>query len=192
MSVFDVDAQKLIEKVAAELRKIEDIEAPEWAQFVKSGAHRERPPQREDWWYIRAASILRAIYKKGPIGVSKLRSKYGGAKNRGVKPNRFTKASGKVIRVILQQLELSDLVKRADSGVSKGRIITPKGQSILDKAAISLGKAKPKKVEAKPKKVEKAKPKAEKKEKEVKKAEKENVKQKTKSKEKKTDKSKQA
>ena len=81
VSVFDVNAQQLVEKVAAELKKIEGIEAPEWAQFVKSGAHRERPPARADWWYIRAASILRTIYKKGPVGVSKLRSKYGGASN---------------------------------------------------------------------------------------------------------------
>ena len=111
MSVFDVDAQKLVEKVAAELKKIKEMEAPEWSQFVKSGAHKERPPQREDWWYIRSASILRTIYKKGPVGVSKLKSKYGGAKNRGVKPHRFTKASGKVIRTILQQLEDAELVK---------------------------------------------------------------------------------
>jgi small subunit ribosomal protein S19e len=106
---------------------------PEWARFVKTGSHNERPPVRVDWWYIRAAAILRTIYKNGPVGISKLRSKYGGAKNRGRKKHKFTKGSGKVIRTIVQQLEEKGYFKRAPKG--KGRLVTSQGQSLLEKTA---------------------------------------------------------
>ncbi len=173
VAVFDVPAQKLVEKVALELKKLPELDAPEWTIFVKTGVHKERPPERADWWHIRAASVLRTIYKSGPIGVSKLRSKYGGGKRRGVEPKKFKKASGKIIRTILQRLEKVELIKRVDAGVSKGRIITAKGQAMLDKAAgviskemphvekIDVAKAKPKE-KGEEKKAEKAEVKAEK------------------------------
>lgn len=156
-SINDVEPRKLIEAVAKDL----DITMPEWAQFVKTGAHAERPPVEDNWWKIRAAAILRTIYKDGPVGVSKLRTKYGGRKNRGVKPHRFYKASGKIIRTMLQQLESAELVKKAEKG--KGRIISAKGQAVLDNAANQIsGKSKTsaKKVEKKAE-VKEEKPKAE-------------------------------
>ena len=131
VSVYDVDATALIEKLAGKLAK--EIKMPEWANFVKTGSHKERPPVLENWWYIRAAAILRTIYKNGPVGVSKLRSKYGGAKNRGRKRHKFTKGSGKVIRIIVQQLEEKGYLKRAPKG--KGRLTTSQGQSLLEKTA---------------------------------------------------------
>lgn len=132
VSVHDVDATELINKAAEKL----EIQMPEWAKFVKTGAHRERPPVQKNWWQIRAAAVLRTIYKDGPVGVSKLRSKYGGSKNRGVAPNAFRKGSGKILRVVMQQLESLNLVKKAEKG--KGRIITPAGQSFLEKVATEI------------------------------------------------------
>lgn len=129
----DVLPQKLAREVAEALK--EKIKAPTWAVFVKTGTHKERPPLEKDWWYIRAASVLRAVYRNGPVGVSKLRSKYGGNKRRGVKPPRFTKASGNILRKILQQLETAGYVAKVKDGVHKGRIITPAGISLLSKAA---------------------------------------------------------
>lgn len=151
VSIHDVDASALINKLATKLSK--DIKMPAWAQFVKTGAHNERPPVREDWWQIRAAAILRTIYKNGPVGISKLRSKYGGSKNRGRKPHKFTKGSGKVIRTVVQQLETSGFLKRAEKG--KGRIVTSQGQSLLEKtaSAVYTKRSAPKKVEKTAKKV---------------------------------------
>jgi small subunit ribosomal protein S19e len=141
VSPTDVSPQELVREVANALK--EKITQPKWAAFVKTGAHKERPPLEKDWWYIRAASVLRTIYKSGPVGVSKLRSKYGSTKSRGVKPPRFTKASGSILRKILQQLESVGLVTKVKEGVHKGRIITPAGVSLLAKAAarIKLKKA---------------------------------------------------
>jgi len=138
VSVYDVDANELIEKAAKELKKIAELKMPDWAFFVKTGVHKERQPVSGDWWYVRAASILRKLYLASPIGVSKLRTKYGGKKNRGNKPGRFYKGGGKVIRSILQQLEKAEFIKKAEKGVHKGRVITKKGKSFLDKLAKSL------------------------------------------------------
>jgi small subunit ribosomal protein S19e len=129
----DVSPQKLAREVANALK--DKITAPKWAVFVKTGTHKERPPLEKDWWHIRAASVLRTVYRNGPVGVSKLRSKYGGNKRRGVRPPQFTKASGAILRKILQQLETAGMVMKVKDGVHKGRVITPAGISLLSKAA---------------------------------------------------------
>ncbi len=131
---YDIPPIKLILEVSQALKKIDSIQAPEWMQYVKSGAHRERPVTQKDFWHIRAASLMRTLNKSGPIGVSKLRSKYGGARNRGVRPERFKKGSGSIIRHILTQLETAELVKKE----GRGRILTTKGISLLDKAAAKI------------------------------------------------------
>ena len=133
MAIYDVDTNELLEKAAEALKKAEAVKIPKWAAFVKTGVGKERPPERRDWWYVRAASILRKIYMKGPIGVSKLRSNYRTKKNRGHKLEKVCKTSGKITRTILQQLEKAELIKFAEKGVHKGRAITKKGKSFLGK-----------------------------------------------------------
>ena len=134
MAVYDKNANELINKAAEELKKIESIKAPDWARFCKTSCAKERPPVDRDWWYKRSASMLRRLYiSKGPIGVSKLRKKYGDRTNRGHKPDKFYRGSGNIARKILQQLEKSGFAKKAEIGVHKGRVITPRGKSFLDK-----------------------------------------------------------
>ena len=67
--VYDVPADVLIERLA-EILKNEDIPAPSWTPFVKTGAHADKPPQDSEWWHTRCASIMRKIYFNGPIGVN--------------------------------------------------------------------------------------------------------------------------
>lgn len=132
-TTYDYEAGELISRAAEELKNFSSIKMPDWAKFVKTGRHAERPPDNPDWWFIRAAALLRKIYTKGPIGISKLRVLYGGKKNRGVKREHFYRAGGKIIRVILQQLENEGLVRKVDLKQGKpGRIITPKGMKFLD------------------------------------------------------------
>jgi len=133
-SVLQVKPEKLIESLKEELKKIEEIKPPEWSYFVKSGRHRQRPPEQEDFWYIRAASILRQLYLR-PVGVERLRTYYGGRKNRGRAPSKFYKASGSIIRKILQQLEKSGLIEKS----KKGRKLTPHGHRLLLKVAKAVG-----------------------------------------------------
>ena len=134
VSIRDIKGSELITKAAEELKKVKEMDMPQWALFVKTGAGKDRPPMKLDWWHMRSASVLRRIALTGPIGVSKLRTKYSNRKNRGYKPEKTYKASGKIIRTILQQLEKSGFIRYAEKGVHKGRIVTPKGQSFLAKA----------------------------------------------------------
>ncbi len=136
VSVRDADTGKLIEMTAEVLKKLDVIRPPEWASFVKTGTHKERPPEQEDWWYIRTASILRKIYLEN-AGVERLRKVYGGRKNLGHQPEHKRKASGAIIRKALQQLEAAGLVEKdvQKGGKTKGRKISPKGQSLLNNVA---------------------------------------------------------
>ena len=143
-TMYDAEPQELISKAAEELKKVQEIKAPSWATFVKTGMHKERPPVNSDWWYLRTASVLRTVYRLGPVGVSKLRLKYGGRKNRGVKKEHFYKGSGSILRKSLQQLEKAGFVKFVEKGVHKGRIITPKGKSFLDKISAQIHSVMPK------------------------------------------------
>lgn len=125
--IIDVPAKYLITELSNKLKDAEIIEAPTWSDFVKTGPDRERPPIQSDWWYTRAASILRKIYLEGPIGVERLRKYYGKRKRRGVRPPKKEKTGGKVIRKILQQLEAAGFVIK----VRKGRKINSKGEGLL-------------------------------------------------------------
>ena len=101
---------------------------------------RERAPVQLDWWYIRAAAILRKIFVLGPIGTSKLSVKFGGRKNRGMAPEHFFCSARNHLRKILQQLEKAGLAKQVQKGIHKGRIIAPKGQHLLESVANQLMK----------------------------------------------------
>jgi len=143
MAINDTKPEVLIKKVAEELKKLPEIKEPSWCMFVKTGQHKARCPVEHDWWYTRAASVLRRVYLLGPIGTNKLRIKYGGRKRRGHKPEHTYKASGNIIRKILQQLETAGLIAKAEVKGHKGRKLTQKGKKFLD--SLSNGGNKPKK-----------------------------------------------
>lgn len=131
---YDVPAEALIEEVASRLA--ERIEEPDWAQYVKSGANRELPPEQDNFWTIRAASILRRIAIDGPVGIERLKTVYGGpaagSTRYRVAPKRHKPGSGNIIRTIIQQLEEAGLVEEQGSA---GRIVTAEGRQLLDTAA---------------------------------------------------------
>jgi small subunit ribosomal protein S19e len=126
MGIYDVPAAYLIEETAGKL--VGEFSEPEFTGYVKSGRHRERAPQRKDWFYVRSASILYRAYKHGIVGTERLRSYYGGKRNRGLKTEHHYKASGKVIRSAIQSLEKSGYLERTQP---KGRKITGKGVKLL-------------------------------------------------------------
>lgn len=119
-------------KLAEALKSMEEFKQPEWSLFIKSGVAKKRPPQNEDFWHVRAASILRQAYTKRVIGVNKLKTRYGSLKNRGVKPEKFRKASGKIIRVILQQAEKAGLLEKTTDGKKFGRKLTERGKELME------------------------------------------------------------
>lgn len=130
-TVYDVEAGALIKAAAEDLKA--KVKAPEWTPFVKTGVGKDRPPEDPDWWYTREAAVLRKIYTKGPLGVSRLRGEFRNKKHRGVQPETSKKASGKIIRLATQQLEGLGLIKKTRD--NKGREITPAGVKYLDNLA---------------------------------------------------------
>ncbi len=133
VTVYDVDPDVLLKELAERLKK-EDVKVPEWANWVKTGVHREKGPVQDDWWYLRLASVFRKIYIMGPIGTSRLAAEYGGKVDRGTKPYHARKGSRSIVRKCLQQLESLGYVEKN----KKGRVVSPKGRSYLDKLAEEL------------------------------------------------------
>lgn len=138
--IKDVEVDKFIEAAKEELKKMKELKPPEWSRFAKTGTHKKFPPKDEDWWYTRTASMLRKIQLEQPIGTSRLRTYYGGKKERGHKPERFRKAGGKHIRKILQQLEEAGLVETKKEGLKRGRLLTEKGQKFVQKIVSGVKK----------------------------------------------------
>ncbi len=133
---LSVEPNRFIDLLAEELKAVQQIKPPAWVPFVKTGMHKERQPVRKDWWYVRTASVLRTVAKLGPVGTSKLRTRYGGKHSRGYKSERFAAGSGSIIRKALQQLEKAGLVKQTAKGIHKGRVITSKASSLMNASAL--------------------------------------------------------
>ena len=135
-TLYDVPAEALNEAVAERLADEDDVQEPDWFTFAKSGVSRELPPEQEDFWATRAASLLRKVAVDGPVGVGALRTAYGGSKQGSnryrVRPDQKTDSSGKVIRTALQQLEDAGYVMTAEG---EGRRVTAEGRALLDDVA---------------------------------------------------------
>ncbi len=135
-TLYDVPAEDLIEALAADLAEESAVEEPDWLTFAKSSVDRELPPEQEDFWVTRTASLLRKVAMDGPVGVGSLRTAYGsasqGSNRYRVRPRQKAESSGKIIRTALQQLEAAGYV---DTAEGEGRVVTSEGQSFLDDVA---------------------------------------------------------
>lgn len=134
VTIYDVPADALIEAVAARLE--ERIDEPDWVEFTKTGAGRELPPEQDDFWYVRSASLLRKVAQNEPIGIERLATEYG-SKKRGsnryiVRPGEHESGSRKLIRTSLQALEEEGLVTTA---AGEGRRLSDEGEAFLSEVA---------------------------------------------------------
>ncbi|MBU2616599.1 MAG: 40S ribosomal protein S19 [Nanoarchaeota archaeon] len=135
--VYEIDAGEYNIKLAEALKDVEEFKKPEWIDFVKSSPSKARPIEDLDFWFKRAASILRQIYRKEVVGVNRLKTRYGSKKDRGSKPEKFVKAGGKIIRTILQQSDAAGLTEitkgvKGVKGKRPGRQLTEKGKAFLE------------------------------------------------------------
>jgi len=64
---LDVPVDLLIPALGAKLVEEGAVSAPEWAEFVKTGVTRERPPTQTDWWQVRAAASSARSPARGPL-----------------------------------------------------------------------------------------------------------------------------
>ena len=135
-TLYDAPTENVIEALAETLADEDAIEEPEWIEFVKTGHDRELPPEQEEFWARRSASLLRKVAIDGPVGVGALKTEYGTAKQGSnryrVRPRHKTEGSGSIIRTALQQLEEAGYVEIAEG---EGRQVTSEGHSLLDETA---------------------------------------------------------
>ena len=131
VNAHDVPSNKLISALAEQMKSVPAVQKPDWARYVKTGSHAERPPINSDWWFTRAASLLRKLYIHGPVGLTDLTRAYGGTKALHYYPKHHRDAGGSNIRKILKQLEQAELVAKTP----RGRVLTPKGRAMLDRAS---------------------------------------------------------
>lgn len=145
MKVEEVCPVKLIDILAKALKEDKKLPKPKEAAYIKTGHGRELAPENEDWYYVRAASILRKLYMEELInpekskygyGVLWFARIYGGSKNNGHKPSHTVTGSKSVVRRILQSLEHIKLVSKLSDG---GRKLSPEGLSFLESMANQAG-----------------------------------------------------
>lgn len=135
--VYELDVGEYNLKLAEALKKVPEFQKPEWVEFVKSGPGKARPINDPDFWHKRAASILKQIYRRKILGVSRLRTRYGSKKKRGGRPEEFRRAGGKIIRTILQQSDKAGFTEIAKGmknikGKRPGRQLTEKGKAFME------------------------------------------------------------
>ena len=134
--IRNADAGQYNVKLAEALKESGEFEKPEWIILVKTGAAKVRPNIDPDFWFKRAASILRQLYTREVVGVGRLRTRYGGRKNRGSQPAKFVPAGGKIIRTILQQAETAGFIEKFNKkGERAGRKLTAKGRAFMESLA---------------------------------------------------------
>lgn len=138
--IYDVLPEEIIWELAQKLKgnpgvEPNPIKPPKDSIHWKTASMREFPPtDAENFWYIRAASILRKLYR-GSLGVNRLKKAYGGRSKNHMHLKHFQTGSGAIVRRILQQLEKANLVAKTEKN---GRVLTNTGRSLLDKTASEI------------------------------------------------------
>ena len=78
ITVRDISAPKFISAYAEVLKNNDKFVVPKWADLVKTGVNKELAPYDPDWYYIRAAAIVRKVYLRQGTGVGALKKRFGG------------------------------------------------------------------------------------------------------------------
>jgi small subunit ribosomal protein S19e len=133
VQIYEVCPDALNKALAEYLRSSELLVPPKNVDIIKTGHGKEMPPMDEDWFYKRAASVVRKLcintIKGCTSGVSvpRLSVSYGNIKNRGCRPSKNVRGSKGYLRKILQDLEKCDWVVKAE----KGRKLTNEAMGII-------------------------------------------------------------
>jgi len=133
---YNIPSSLFIQRLAKYIKdNVDQVQPLPWSSVVKTSTHTQRQPEDPEWWFTRAASILRKTYLYGPIGIERLRYDYGGRKGMRVSREHVRKGSGSNLRKIMQQLEAAGLIETMKN---KGRTLTKEGRRTLDKLAADI------------------------------------------------------
>ena len=117
----------------------------QYNEFVKCSYANELSPLDPDWFFVKAAAIIRQVYKSKSktLGIGSLKVQFGKRQRRGVNTNVRSNAGGKIIRDIVRQLKSISYVENYAStdGVTMGLLVTRTGKAQLDKIAAGIRRA---------------------------------------------------
>jgi small subunit ribosomal protein S19e len=131
-----IQHENLISALAQKIKSdCPQVKPPSWAPFVKTCPTNFEPPKSTDWWYTRAASLMRKMAIKGTMGLRDFRLQYGGKRRSGARPEKSRMAAGGHLRRILIQLESAKLVQKDKKG---GRTLTKEGLAFIDSTVDSI------------------------------------------------------
>lgn len=123
----------------ADFLKSKNVEVPEWASYVKTGAFKELAPQEDDWYFTRMAAVARQVFVRGATGVGMFKRIYGGTLRRGSRPTHNTTGSGAVARSCLNNLEKLGYLERDANNM---RIVSSEGKRNMNRIAVTILQAK--------------------------------------------------
>mmetsp|Transcript_81081 Transcript_81081/g.225600 ORF Transcript_81081/g.225600 Transcript_81081/m.225600 type:complete len:150 (-) Transcript_81081:18-467(-) len=132
ITVRDVPAADFISAYSEVLKNNDKFVVPKWVDLVKTGVHKELAPYNHDWYFIRAAAIVRKVYLRQGTGVGALSKRFGGNYRRGAAPERHQDGARGLIRSILLSLDELKITEKTEKG---GRRVTRIGQQALDLVA---------------------------------------------------------
>ena len=120
------------------------ITPPHYNNLVKCSYSNELAPLDPNWFYVKAAAVVRKIYitKSKTLGVGSLKSMFNKKHRRGVNCSVTSRHSGKILRDIIGQLKKIGYVENyvSSEGASLGLLVTRLGKAQLDKISASLKK----------------------------------------------------
>ncbi|KAH9599047.1 Ribosomal protein S19e [Trypanosoma melophagium] len=108
---------------------------PNCVEIVKTSHGRERAPQNPDWYYIRCAAVLRAVYMRPGVGYGGLSKRFGAKKNRGSRPEITTRASRGLLHWACKSLVKLGLIEKCEES---GHRITKAGRKVVDSIAFQV------------------------------------------------------
>ena len=134
-TVRDVNSWRWIKAAAKHFKSEGKLFVPNCTELVKTSHGRDRAPQNVDWYYIRCAAVLRAIYLRPGQGTGGLSKRFGIKKNRGSRPEITTRASRGLLHWCCRSLEGLKLLAK---GKESGRVVTKEGRKKVDTIAFNV------------------------------------------------------
>ncbi|CAG9578028.1 40S ribosomal protein S19-like protein [Leishmania major strain Friedlin] len=131
----DVSAWRWIKTAARHFKQEGKIFVPNCTEIMKSSHGRERAPQNPDWYYIRCAAVLRAIYLRPGVGYGGLSKRFGNKKNYGSRPEHTVTSSTGPLHWACKSLTKLGLV---EPGAQSGQRLTRKGHKFADSLAFQV------------------------------------------------------
>ncbi|CCW66507.1 unnamed protein product [Phytomonas sp. Hart1] len=134
-TIRDVNAWHWIKTAARHFKCEGNLFVPSCTELVKTSCGRERAPQNPDWYYIRCAAVLRAIYLRPGVGYGGLSKRFSNKKNYGSRPEHMVRAATGLLHWSCKSLTKLGLVS---GGKTSGQCLTKKGRMFADSLAFQV------------------------------------------------------